>query len=73
MASWDSAERAHQPGWRSSNRAWVHANDACRRDILDRLGASGPLPSRDLADTCAVPWRSTGWTNNRKRTRRTRS
>jgi hypothetical protein len=51
--------------WRSSFRDWVRANDACRRDILDRLGSSGPLPSRDLPDTCAVPWRSTGWTNNR--------
>ena len=28
-------------------------------------GSSGPLPSRDLPDTCKVPWRSTGWTNNR--------
>ncbi len=44
---------------------WVHANDACRRDILARLDASGPLPSRELPDTCATPWRSTGWTNNR--------
>jgi uncharacterized protein YcaQ len=43
----------------------VRANDACRRDILDRLGSSGPLPSRELPDTCAVPWRSTGWTDNR--------
>jgi uncharacterized protein len=25
----------------------------------------GPLPSRDLPDTCRVPWGSTGWTNNR--------
>ena len=41
----------------------------CRRDILDRLGASGPLPSRDLPDICTVPWRSTGWTNNRNVTR----
>jgi uncharacterized protein YcaQ len=43
----------------------VRANDACRRDILDRLGASGPLPSRDLPDTRQVPWKSIGWTNNR--------
>jgi uncharacterized protein YcaQ len=34
MASWDSGERANPPGWRSSNHAWVHANDACRQDIL---------------------------------------
>ena len=26
---------------------------------------SGPLPSRELPDTCAVPWKSTGWTNDR--------
>jgi uncharacterized protein len=65
MAAWESAERASPPGWRSLNRDWVRANDACRRDILDRLGASGPVPSRDLPDTCAVPWKSTGWSNNR--------
>jgi uncharacterized protein len=46
-------------------RDWVRANDACRRDILDRLAASGPLRSRDLPDTCARPWKSSGWTNDR--------
>ena len=65
MACWESAEPGQQPGWRASRRDWVRANDACRRDILDRLGSSGPLPSRDLPDTCELPWRSTGWTNNR--------
>ena len=69
MAGWESAERASTPGWRASNREWVRANDACRRDILGRLAAAGPLASRDLPDTCAVPWRSTGWTNNRNVTR----
>jgi hypothetical protein len=43
----------------------VKANDAWRRDILHRLRYSGPLTSRDLPDHCAVPWKSTGWTNNR--------
>ncbi|WP_154792588.1 DNA glycosylase AlkZ-like family protein [Occultella kanbiaonis] len=57
MDSW-----ADRPG---PARAWITANDACRRDILRRLEADGPLPSRDLPDTCAVPWGSTGWTNNR--------
>jgi uncharacterized protein len=65
MADWDRAERGELPGWRTSNRDWVRANDACRLDILDRLGSSGPLPSRDLPDTCTLPWQSTGWTNNR--------
>ena len=53
------------PSWRAEQRAWVEANDACRRDILARLRASGPLPSRELPDTCVRPWKSTGWTNNR--------
>jgi uncharacterized protein YcaQ len=65
MAGWEWAERGELPGWRASYRDWVRANDACRRDILDRLGSSGPLRSRDLPDTCKVPWKSTGWTNNR--------
>jgi uncharacterized protein len=65
MAAWDSAARGQQPGWRASQRDWVRANDACRLDILERLRASGPLASRELPDTCAVPWRSSGWTNDR--------
>src|SRR4029450_8689577 len=65
MAGWERAERGQQPGWRGAQRDWVRANDACRRDILDRLGASGPMASRELPDTCKVPWRSTRWTNNR--------
>jgi uncharacterized protein YcaQ len=65
MARWEFAERGELAGWRASQRDWVRANDACRRDILGRLGSSGPMASRDLPDTCAVPWRSSGWTNNR--------
>jgi uncharacterized protein len=66
MAGWEErAERGQLTGWRASYRDWVRANDTCRQDILDRLGSSGPLPSRDLPDTCQVPWKSTGWTNNR--------
>lgn len=65
MAAWDTAVRGQLPGWRASYRDWVRANDDCRRDILDRLRADGPLSTRDLPDTCAVPWRSSGWTNNR--------
>ena len=50
-------------------RAWLRDNDSFRRDILDQLGSSGPLTSRDIPDTCVVPWASTGWTNNRNVTR----
>src|SRR5688500_3597517 len=46
-------------------RNWIRDNDRFRRDILDLLGSSGPMPSRDIPDTAVVPWASTGWTNNR--------
>jgi len=45
--------------------AWIRANDRFRRDILERLESAGPLTSRDIPDTCVVPWTSTGWTHNR--------
>ena len=65
------AEMADWPGrgelreWEEDLRDWVGANDACRLDILDRLRDDGPLPARELPDTCDVPWRSSGWNNNR--------
>jgi uncharacterized protein len=65
MARWDRAESGELPGWRAGFRDWVRANEACRRDILGRMRAAGPMLSRDLPDTCTVPWKSTGWTNNR--------
>jgi hypothetical protein len=65
MARWDGAEPGQLLSWRPTFRDWVRSNDSCRLDILARLEASGPLPSRDLPDTCQAPWKSTGWTNNR--------
>ena len=65
------AEMAVWPGlppwtpWQQQLSEWVAANDSCRRDLLARLAADGPLPARELPDTCAVPWRSTGWTNDK--------
>jgi uncharacterized protein len=50
---------------REGPRRWLRANDSFRREILDLLGRAGPLTSRDIPDTCAVPWASSGWTNNR--------
>jgi uncharacterized protein YcaQ len=68
MAGW-SGTGEETDGWYYRRREWVKANDRCRRDILDRLGRSGPVPSRELPDTCDVPWESTGWTNNKNVTR----
>jgi uncharacterized protein YcaQ len=62
MAAWPGSGTER---WRGAHAEWVNANDACRRDILRRLQKSGPLPSRDLPDTCVLAWQSTGWTNNR--------
>ena len=47
------------------SRDWFRANDRFRRDVLATLKRSGPLPSREVPDTCVVPWPSSGWTNNR--------
>ena len=62
MAEWPGSGELRE--WQVARADWVKANDACRLDILDRLGTSGPLTSRDIPDSCAVPWESTGWTNN---------
>jgi uncharacterized protein YcaQ len=64
------AEMALWPGppplkeWQEDNEAWVEANEECRLDILERLRMDGPLPVRELPDSCVVAWRSSGWTNN---------
>jgi len=58
------AGASDRPSYERS-RTWLRDNDVFRRDVLERLTASGPLASRDIPDTCAVPWASTGWTNNR--------
>jgi uncharacterized protein YcaQ len=55
-AAWPDYERT---------RVWLRENDRFRRDVLDLLGSSGPLTSRDIPDTSVVPWASTGWTNKR--------
>jgi uncharacterized protein YcaQ len=62
MSAWPGPGRLRN--WQEDNRDWVEANGACRVDILDRLRSDGPLRSADLPDTCEVPWRSSGWTNN---------
>ncbi len=67
MAVWPGAGELRD--WQVLIRDWVTANDKCRREILNRLAASGPLQSRELPDLCEKPWESTGWTNNKNVTR----
>ena len=67
MAAWPGTGELRE--WQVAIRDWVSANDACHRDILRRLREAGPLLSRELPDTCARPWRSTGWTDNQNVTR----
>ncbi len=66
MAAWPT------PGpwkdWHHRLSDWVKANEACRRDVLQRLRQDGPLPLGSLPDTCVQPWRSSGW-NDGKNTR----
>jgi hypothetical protein len=63
MAEWPGVDEV--PYWLESQAAWVEANDGFRRDLLVELQRDGPLTRGDLPDTCIVPWRSSGWNNNR--------
>jgi uncharacterized protein YcaQ len=63
MARWPGAEPLRD--WEMDIAEWVSANDECRLDILDQLESEAPLSARQLPDSCVVPWRSTGWTNNK--------
>ncbi len=51
--------------WQEDVADWVRANDGCRREILALLRAEGPMAAQELPDSCEVPWRSSGWTNNK--------
>jgi uncharacterized protein YcaQ len=59
------AEMAATPRPGGQAEAWLRANDGFRRRVLDQLGESGPLSSRDVPDTSEVGWQSTGWTHER--------
>lgn len=48
---------------------WMTANQSFQKDILAVLRDRGPVVSREIPDTCPVPWKSTGWTNNRNVTK----
>jgi uncharacterized protein YcaQ len=70
-----TAEMSAWPGpgtlreWQQDVEAWVAANEECRLDILERLRMDGPLPARELPDSCVLAWKSSGWTNNQNVTK----
>jgi uncharacterized protein len=59
------ADMASLLGKTAVARDWLERNERFRRDVLELLGARGPLLSRDIPDTHVAPWPSSGWTNNR--------
>jgi uncharacterized protein YcaQ len=65
------AEMAAWPGvgelkdWEQGLADWVEANDDCRRDVLEKLYDEGPLTTRELPDVTLIPWRSSGWNDDR--------
>jgi len=63
MAQW--ADKPNQQEWEEDVRDWMTANESCRQDILTMLRSDGPLPSGEFPDTTVVPWRSSGWNNDR--------
>ena len=63
MERW--VDKPNQTEWEEDVRDWMTANEACRQDILALLRSDGPLPAREFPDTTVVPWRSSGWNNDR--------
>src|SRR5690554_3136936 len=65
MAQWPGP---HAPAYLEAHAAWVEANRGCRLAVLEALRSDGPLPISELPDVCEVPWRSSGWNNNKNLT-----
>ncbi|HEY4608790.1 MAG TPA: crosslink repair DNA glycosylase YcaQ family protein, partial [Ilumatobacteraceae bacterium] len=59
------ADMAAWPHGSERRLKWMADNDAFRQRVLDLLRTSGPLASRDIPDTCVVPWESSGWTHDK--------
>ena len=59
MKSWRSQDAV----WTRRIRDWMEQNKSLRRSILAQIRAKGPVRARDLGAGKAVPWTSTGWTN----------
>jgi uncharacterized protein YcaQ len=55
-----AADRMHV-----SSFEWLEANAGFRADVVALLAAEGPLTAAEVPDTSQVPWRSSGWTNDK--------
>jgi uncharacterized protein YcaQ len=53
-------DRMHATGYE-----WLEANAGFRADVIGLLAAEGPLVAAEVPDTSQVPWRSSGWTNDK--------
>src|SRR5207248_9481152 len=51
--------------WGRRIHEWMAENHALREQILEQIGARGPLRSRDFENTARTDWRSSGWTEGR--------
>ena len=56
---------AEERPYSRTGREWLRQNEVFRQRVLELLAEKGPLLSREIPDTSAVSWGSTGWTNNR--------
>ena len=63
MAAWPGV--GERKDWEHALALWVDANDDCRRDILEKLYDEGPLTTRELPDVTLIPWKSSGWNDDR--------
>lgn len=63
MDRWHDSEGLDE--WQETQQHWAQANDGCRQDIVEKLTEEGALPVSALPDTTVLPWRSSGWNNDR--------
>lgn len=58
MRDWPSASISN---WARRANAWLEANAAFHRHVLERLASDGPLPAAEIEDRAEVRHHSDGW------------
>ncbi|HUS16692.1 MAG TPA: crosslink repair DNA glycosylase YcaQ family protein [Chloroflexia bacterium] len=64
-AHWMRQAQTGTSNWGQHVSGWIAANHQLHTDLRAVLAERGPLMARDIPDTAAVPWESTGWTGGR--------